>query len=429
MNASRWVVTLVLIAAGVRLGCVLLVPYAPSADFRVYHETGLRMADTWTLSCEAAAGKPLYRCFFPPGQVFTLGVIYSLFAPSVSSAQILNVIYGVLTVIGIWYLGRKFFSPRAARSGSLLAALIPSGVFGCVLIGAEVPATFWLILGLCIYAGGVERRGSRIAAIACGVCLGIGSLIRPTLVLAGIPIALHMVLSYRQRSRPVVCGAAIALGVAVVVLPWTYRNHKVTGGFVLLSSNGGGNLYSANNDEARGAYTESAWVHLFENCDDDLSLQRMGMGMALDWIAANPGRFVALSVRKFTLFWRTDKDIAWWATVQPRMEHPELPPAPIPGHIAQGISCGFYVGCFAVSLLGLWSQRKRLISTRGWLIVLPIFLYFTLVHMVFEAQDKYHFVLTPLVCMMAGVAAGIGKDPKRPPRATTIEPRMQGPVR
>ena len=310
-----------------------------------------------------------------------------------------------------------------------MAALAQSAVFGSVLIGAEVPATFWLVLGLCIYAGGVEARGGRIAGIICGICLGIGSLIRPTLVLLPIPIVLHMILSDPERKRAVVRGAAIVLGVAVAVLPWTYRNYKVTGGFLLISSNAGGNLYSANNDEGSGAYTESAWVHLFDNCDDDLSLQHVGMRMGLDWIARNPGRFVTLAARKFALFWGTDKDVVWWAMVHPPMDHPELPAAPMTGHVAQGISCGFYVACFAAGLIGLWFQRGRLIRTRGWMIVLPIFLYFTVVHMVFEAQDKYHFMLTPLVCVIAGVAAGIGKDPERTPRPMTIEPKMQGPVK
>jgi len=428
MKELHWVVMLVLIAATVRCACVLLIPYVPSADFQVYHETGLRMADSWTLGCKAAADKPLYRSFFPPGQVFTLGVLYSMFGSDVRVGQIFNVIYGTLTAVAVWYLGRMFFGSPAGCLASLLTALVPSGIFAVLLIGAEVPATFWLILGLCVYAGGVQARRSNIAGIICGICLGIGSLIRPTLVLLVIPIALHMLLSHHERRRSLVRAASILLGLALTVLPWTYRNYKVTGGFLLISSNAGGNLYSANNDEATGAYTESAWTDLFDRCDDDLSLQRTGMRMGTDWIAANPGRFVALAARKFAILWETDKDIAWWATVRPRMDHPELPVPPIAGHIAQGVSCGFYVACFGAASIALWSKRKRLIRTHTWTIVLPIFLYFTLVHMVFEAQDKYHFMLTPLVCVMAGAAAGIRKDDGQIPRPVTIEPTMQGPM-
>ncbi|GAG30581.1 unnamed protein product, partial [marine sediment metagenome] len=240
-----------------------------------------------------------YRCFFPPGQVFALGVMYRLFDGSVRAAQMLNVVYATLTVLGVWYIARQWFGQSVARAASLLAAFLPSTIFACMLIGAEVPEAFWLTAALCFHAAIAKRSHKAIGAFACGLCLGIGSLIRPTLVLLPLPIGLHMLLTHRNRRGALISACAVGIGVAATVLPWTYRNYRVTGGFILISSNGGQVLYSANNDDAQGDYTESATDYLYRHAPDDLTLQNLGTKLACRWIRANPRRFLALGVKKF----------------------------------------------------------------------------------------------------------------------------------
>ncbi|MCD4699127.1 MAG: hypothetical protein K8R91_00950, partial [Phycisphaerae bacterium] len=97
-----WLIGLVALALLLRLACVMLIPYLPCADFKVYHDAGVAMTETWTLGVHAAAENSSYRCFLPPGQIFSIGVMYRLFGPHVLAAQILNVIYSTLTVVGIW---------------------------------------------------------------------------------------------------------------------------------------------------------------------------------------------------------------------------------------------------------------------------------------------------------------------------------------
>ena len=399
----QWLAGVGALALILRAVCVILVPYRPCADFLVYHDAGVAMADKWTLGVQPHTDELGLRCFFPPGQVFSLGVVYKLFDNSVLAAQMLNVVWGTLTVLGIWYLGRKMFGEHVGRVASLLAALLPSAVFGCMLLGAEVPEAFWLVAALCVYVRFVAPAGRWSAALVCGVLLGIGALIRPTYVLLPVPIGLHMLLSWRRRGRALAAAVLLACGVAAAVLPWTLRNYYVTGGFILISSNGGGNLYSANNDEALGAYTAEAWQHVFDTASDDLSLQRIGLECAKDWIRANPGRFLALSLRKFVLFWHTDKEIAWWALQQTHEDHPEMP-IPLRWRLlGQSVSTGFYSGCLLVALLGMWRHRRGLRGRRMWMVIPVLCMCFTAVHMVFESQGKYHFMLVGLLCILAAV--------------------------
>jgi len=241
--------------------------------------------------------------------------------------------------------------------------------------------------------------------VACGVCLGLGALIRPTYVLLPIPIGIHMLLAWPRRRRALVSAGGIVLGTALAVLPWTARNYRVTGGFVLISSNGGGNLYSANNDRATGLYTPEAWEYVFSHARNDLELQRVGMQCAWDWIRSHPRRFLLLSLQKFLLFWHTDKEIAWWALEQTHTEHPELGIPLRWQRLGQSFSTGYYAACLVAAVVGLWRCRDELRRRRGWIVVTVLCMYFSAVHMVFEAQGKYHYMLVPLLCMFSALAA------------------------
>ncbi len=400
-SSRSWIVTVVVVAVLVRIACVLLIPYRPSADFRVYHEAGIRMSETWTLN--VGASREAYRCFFPPGGVFSLGVMYALFGKHVLAAQLLNVVYASLTVLGVWFITEKLFGSKCARVASLMAALFPSTIFACMLLGAEVPEAFWLIAALCLYVGPVWNKRWIWAGLVCGLLLGIGSLIRPTYVLLPIPIALHLLLLSENRKKALATAAGILLGTVIVVAPWTYRNYRVTGGFLLISSNAGGNLYSANNPDADGAYTEKAWVYLFENCPDDLTIDRTGKTLAAQWILRNPHRFAALAAIKFGRFWCSDHEIPWWALEQTHDEHPELGIPKVWWELTQSASNGFYLACLLVCTGVLWTRREWFIRNTAWMVLPLLFAYFTSVHMVFESQGKYRYMLAPLLCVLVGM--------------------------
>ncbi|NQU76833.1 MAG: glycosyltransferase family 39 protein [Planctomycetes bacterium] len=402
LPTAHWLMLLAIIALLVRLACVLFVPYEPCADFRVYHAAAVTMSRDWVLG---VPGRRTYQCFFPPGQVFGLAVMYRLFAQRVVAGQLLNVVYATLTVLGIWYIARGLFGGFVARIAGLLAAFLPSTVFACMLLGAEVPEAFWLVLAMCIFVGSVQRSGRILPALLCGLCLGVGSLVRPTYVLLPIAIGVHMLLSWPNRKRAILVTAVMTAGMAVAVLPWTLRNYAVTGGFLLISSNAGGNLYSANNDLAEGAYTESAWDYVFSHGPDDLALQKVGMDCAKDWIRHNPGRFAVLAVKKFGMFWATDKEIPWWALEQPGIEQPKLRIDPFWSTLAQAGTNGYYIACLIAAAAGLWRFRLELIANRHWSVIVVLAMYFTAVHMVFESQGKYHYMLIPPLMVLSALAS------------------------
>jgi 4-amino-4-deoxy-L-arabinose transferase-like glycosyltransferase len=406
---ARWFIGGVMLAAfAMRLAAVLLVPYAPDADFEVYHQAGVAMSRTWELRVHAAG---MFRTFMPPGQIFAMGLVYRVFGPHVVAAQMLNVVLATLTVGGIWLLGRRLFGEAAGRAAAVLAAMLPSSVFGCVLLGAEVPEAFWLVAAMCVYVPLVElrpaARARRVlpAALLTGVLLGVGTLVRPTYLLLPGVLGLGMLLAWRRKGLAMASSAAMVIGLAAVVAPWTLRNYVVTGGLIVVSSNAGGVLYSANNPQARGDYTHSAAMELYAlHPDDDLAHDREGRRRAIEWIQANPGRFAQLAGIRAVLLWWSDRDVTWWATEQFVPHHRDKDMGDAARRWLQGWTNGFYTIAMAAAGWGLWNWRRRLAAWRAWLWLPAIVAYFTAVHMVFEAQGKYHYMLVGLLMMASALA-------------------------
>jgi 4-amino-4-deoxy-L-arabinose transferase-like glycosyltransferase len=409
---SAWMLGLFAASLVLRVACVMYFPYHPAADFKVYHDAGVTMAKDWTLGEEASKGGGTLRCFFPPGQVFTLGVLYRLFDNSVLSAELFNCLLASLTVVGIYLIARRLWGERPGRAAGVLAVFLPSTVFGCMVLGAEVPDTFWLVLALWIYIRWVDNRFAWQGAIACGLCLGIGALIRPTYLLLPIPMGLHMLFSWPGKGRAFVAAMVMGLSLAAVVTPWTYRNYKVTGGLVVISSNGGGNLWSGNNGDTKyGKYTAKTWDWLFKNSRNDLELQQKGMTNAKAWIATHKARFAQLAIEKFAVLWALDDDMAWWALEQPFEEHENHPAYPAPKFSrwwswwGRTLSTGFYMACFVAAAAGMIRRREALWRKRGWIVLAVMFFYFSAIHMVFESQAKYHYMLVPLLCIFSALMA------------------------
>jgi 4-amino-4-deoxy-L-arabinose transferase-like glycosyltransferase len=405
-----WLMGLTALAAGLRLAALLLLPYEPHADFAVFHGAAANVAARGELVVWASeAGE--FRAFLPPFQPLVLGSAYSLLGSRPLVGQLLNVIWGTGTVLGVWYLGSRLFGKLPGRVASLLAAMLPSAVFGAMLLGAEAPQTFWFVAALCVYVAAVDAppeappplRARRFAAaLACGALLGVAALARPTFALVPLVLALHLLLAWRRRGLALALGLSIAIGAAAVIAPWTLRNRAVLGHTVIISTNGGGNLYSSNNPLSRGAYTDEAWRELYHRFPaDEVAMDRYAYARACDWIRGNPWQFATLAAMRMGMFWYTDKEIAWWALEEWNADHPEAAPARLTHELAQGTSSGFYAAAIVAAWLGL-RRRRDLRRWSAWMALPAAAIYFTMVHMVFESQCKYHYMLvSPLLALAA----------------------------
>jgi hypothetical protein len=91
-----------------------------------------------------------------------------------------------------------------------------------------------------------SRAGGPLALLAGGL-IGVGILTRPALLLF-VPLALLWLLRRRRSALAV----ALLAAVLAVVAPWTARNYRAHGRFVLVASEGGVTFWTGNHPLARG---------------------------------------------------------------------------------------------------------------------------------------------------------------------------------
>jgi hypothetical protein len=129
---------------------------------------------------------------------------------------------GTALVIGeiAWLL---FGSPGAATVAALFAALNPFFVLGVCDVRTEPLFMFFLTLGIRAFLEAL-RDGSARSALLSGTAFALAALTRPAGIVAIAFAVLTMLFACGIRKPRWAAAGALALGAAVVLLPWITRN-------------------------------------------------------------------------------------------------------------------------------------------------------------------------------------------------------------
>ena len=134
--------------------------------------------------------------------------------------------------------------PEAARAGGWLAAVYPPLVWTPAYVWSE---TLFSVLALaCVAVLTLDRR-RRGLYLAAGALAGLAVLTRPAMLFF-LPLA-ALWLAWKREWRGVVL---LSLACAFVIMPWTIRNAREYGRFVLVASEGGITFWTGNHPSAVG---------------------------------------------------------------------------------------------------------------------------------------------------------------------------------
>ena len=238
------------------------------------------------------------------------------------------VLAGILLPWLLYRLSRRAFPPltpyRSRFTVHHLAALLGAVYAYFVLYSAMVQtealficALIWsLERGLAIEQA--LRAGQSVSwrlALGFGISLGIASLLRQSILPWVIVLGLYLLwVGYRRRrlGRAVAVMSLAAVVTLLFILPFTVRNYRVYDHFLLLNSNAGYAMYSAQHPLHGGSFQEYAAAPL----PDDLTGQGLNeaqwdkalMARGIGFVLADPARYLRLSlsrVRDYFEFWPT----------------------------------------------------------------------------------------------------------------------------
>src|SRR5262249_42891019 len=147
---------------------------------------------------------------------------------------------GTLACGLVYWLSRELFDASAALLACLVAAVSPPFIALSVMLLSETvfaAALLASLLGLTklVRFAPITEIAWRPALVAvfAGLLCGAATLVRPTWLLVGPAFTAVYVLRARDRLRGLLYAVLLLSGLAIALAPWTIRNFRVTGHFVV----------------------------------------------------------------------------------------------------------------------------------------------------------------------------------------------------
>lgn len=268
------------------------------SDSAVYHSLGARLAS------EGSLGDATY---WPPGYPALLALVYTVVGHSLWAVYLVQSLLLGVTLFLVHRIALHITRSKAAALIAVsLCALWPpmwiavGDVMTEMLASALVAASLWLLIV-------AMREGSWRVSAAAGILIGAASLTKAVFLPFALVAALFVVFSGRDRIRRLAPALMLLLFAAGTIMPWSVRNHRVTGELVPIATGVGFNFWLGNWPDHY--HTRWEWrnfpppldkmLHSRSEVEQDRILMRQGLAC----IGDNPLRAAGLMLRKFSNLW------------------------------------------------------------------------------------------------------------------------------
>jgi 4-amino-4-deoxy-L-arabinose transferase-like glycosyltransferase len=393
-----------LLAVVLRAVLMLALPQHPVSDAEWYLVRAREIAGG---SGYQEGGYP--TAFWPVGYPALLGGAVWLLGPGLAGPLLLNLAAAAITVALIAGFARVLGIGRIATTSAVfLYAVYPASI---VYAGQAMSETTSTALSLAAFLLLVAGRHRWPLLLGAGVLFGLATLMRAQMLLFPAGAIVMVACACRDWSWR---QAAIALllvhaGLLATVLPWTFRNDRVMGAPVLVSTNGGIALYTGANDLATGDWMSlersPLWAEVgvpwSERVPRQIEMDARTKALAHRWIAAHPARWLGMGFRKVILVWRKDSDAFWSLQVS-------YPGASRWWRLVAAANQLFYLVVLALAATTLLPSLGAVLRRRGpgapnaLLAAMPLFVSVTAFG--FTGQIRYHYPAMPLLLLAASVA-------------------------
>ena len=270
-------------------------------------------------------------------------------APLEPGAGLLHAVRIVQSCLGgvvVWliaWLANRAAGPAAATAAGALAAVYPPLVWTPAYTLSE---TLFSVLAL--GCSGLLTLDSRRAgaSIGAGVLAGLAVLTRPAMLFF-LPLAIPW-LCWRRRWRPAV---GFALACALVMAPWTLRNAREHGRFVLVASEGGITFWTGNHPLAVGEGDMAA----------NPEIKRANLALRARHPGMTPEALEPIYYREAATFIR-DQPLAWAWLMLRKVFYTVVPVGPsyrLHSPLYFGASLLSYLSVLPFALLGLAGLSRR----------------------------------------------------------------------
>jgi 4-amino-4-deoxy-L-arabinose transferase-like glycosyltransferase len=232
-----------------------------------------------------------------PGYPLWVGFWYSLLGVNATRIELVQAFLSPLTVLVVWMLARRLFTPRVAIASAFVVALFPLAWEYYGLLYPEALAVPLTALALLLFLG---REPSVGRSAAVGAVIGACMLVRPTsgFLFAGVAAAWIVAAGWRRGATLTAVSVVVA---ALAIAPWTIRNVvESDGGFIPISVQDAAAYGTFNDVAANDPVHPYRWrPQVFgegetdftdgEDLADEARLRSEFQSLAVDYVKEHPG--------------------------------------------------------------------------------------------------------------------------------------------
>jgi 4-amino-4-deoxy-L-arabinose transferase-like glycosyltransferase len=334
-----------------------------------------------------------FSAWRPPLYPAVLAIVFQ-FSHSLLVLRLLQVGFAGLSIYFFLHLGFILFGELAALLAGLIFACYPPLIMYSADLGTESLFLLLLIAVFFVFYAGKEHSASRFFLL--GILVGLAALCRPNGLMLAPALALAFYVTDRGWRRPAYRIVALAAGVAITILPWTYRNYRLFHRFVPISTNGGVNFWEgAHFRLERGAtLTDIVFLHMLDSVPEPQrhALEPLSEPEREQWfyrkgfaiLNHNPGRLATMVWRNFA---------AMFAFVPSSQYHS------LRNRLIYSFS---YIPVLVFGLAGFWTAHRRwreLSPFWGWLLAN------TTLYCLFLSAIRYRIAtVDPILILATGVS-------------------------
>jgi len=313
----KWLWIVLATALLFRLGHFMMLHRDPVADIPVL--------DSWSYDRMARQiafgdGMPRKVYFQAPFYPYFLAASYRLSGGSIDFVRLIQILLDALSAVLVFRITRRLFNLQAAILAGLGMAVYPVLIFQTGLLLKTTLNVFWSTLMLwLIFEPWHQWNGVRYGCL--GLVSGWAAATQGS-VLLQIPLVFLWIIVDGPWNRPgrwIRHGGYVVIGLILSIGPFTLRNYRVSGRWVLLTAQGGANFYLGNSPYSDGTSQRPPRIRMtpeYEEADFHREAER-ALGRTLTpeeasaywthqafiWIREHPKDALRLQFRKLGLFW------------------------------------------------------------------------------------------------------------------------------
>jgi len=236
-----------------------------------------------------------------------------------------------------------------------------------------------------------DPHSAILYSLLSGLFLALAALTRSVILpFAGLAILWTWVILKQKRGA-----VLMALTMLVMIAPWVVRNsllhQKLTG----IESSMGYNLYVGYHPESDGSFVFGPSLDLIPILDD-AERDRLGTHQALEFIRAEPGRFLPLALNRLGFFFGLEKRVLMYFYSNDLLGY-------IPKPLFLTLAAVLLLPFMLVSTSAFLGISLNRLNPKTILLYLLLITYLT-PHILILSEDRFHLAILPYLSILAAQA-------------------------